>query len=354
MKAEWGGHAYFSSFDSQSRGVAIFMQKQLPVKILDTFSDINGNILSLLIEIESKKILIEGVYGPNRDDPAFYSDEVFKKLNEWNPSYAIYAGDWNIALDPNLDTLNYNNYNNPRARAQLLNKMAEFGLIDVFRELHPTERKYSWKQWGGHKFSRLDYFLISNSLLPFVQKVDIMSKCFSDHSPIVLDIDFAKFKRGRGFWKMNNGLLGEPEYVKIIKNIIKRVTCQYAIVDGEPEYFQHMSNEALENFYLSQTPESLQSLPLNINPELFFDTLMMEIRGATIMYSAQKKKERNALEQLLNHDIEILENQMQRLNNTDERLSAELNTKRVALEEIYKYQAEGAFIRSRAGYKIDG
>ena len=72
------------------------------------------------------------------------------------------------------------------------------------------------------------------------------------------------------------------------------------------------------------------------------------------MYSAQKKKERNALEQLLNHDIEILENQMQRLNNTDERLSAELNTKRVALEEIYKYQAEGAFIRSRAGYKIDG
>ena len=66
VKAEWGGHAYFSSFDSQSRGVAIFMQKQLPVKILDTFSDINGNILSLLIEIESKKILIEGVYGPNR------------------------------------------------------------------------------------------------------------------------------------------------------------------------------------------------------------------------------------------------------------------------------------------------
>ena len=63
------------------------MQEQLPVKVLDTFSDINGNILSLLIEI-----LIEGVYGPNRDDPAFYSNEVFEKLNEWNPNYAIYAG----------------------------------------------------------------------------------------------------------------------------------------------------------------------------------------------------------------------------------------------------------------------
>jgi exonuclease III len=33
VKAEWGGHAFFSSFDSQSRGVATFMQKNLPVKI---------------------------------------------------------------------------------------------------------------------------------------------------------------------------------------------------------------------------------------------------------------------------------------------------------------------------------
>ena len=107
--------------------------------------------------------------------------------------------------------------------------MAELGLIDVFREFNQTERKYSWKQWGAHKFSQLDFFLISNSLLPFVQKVDILPKCFSDHSPIVLEIDFAKFKRGRGFWKMNYSLLGDPEYVKIIKNSIKRVTCQYAI-----------------------------------------------------------------------------------------------------------------------------
>ena len=59
-----------------------------------------------------------------------------------------------------------------------------------------------------------------------------------------------------------------------------------------------------------QTPESLQAFPLKINPELFFDTLMMEIRRSTILYSAQEKRERNALEQLLNHDIEILENQI--------------------------------------------
>ena len=232
--------------------------------------------------------------------------------------------------------------------------MAEHSLIDVFRELNPTDKTFSWKQWGAHKFSRLDYFLISNSLLPFVQKVEILQKCFSEHSPILLEIDFAKFKRGRGFWKMNNSLLKMPEYVKIIKDTIKKITCQYAVVNGDSEFFEQSSDQMLENFYLSQTPESLQTLPLKINPELFFETLMMEIRRVTILYSASMKRERNARELLLNHDIEILENQIQAQDDVNERLSEELNIKKAALEEIYKYQAEGAFIRSRVGYKVDG
>ena len=354
VKAEWGGHAFFSSFDSQSRGVATFMQKNLPVKILDTFSDLNGNILSLLIEIENRSILVEGIYGPNRDEPNFYTNETFKRMNEWNPSYAIYAGDWNIALDPNIDTLNYQTENNPRARSELLNKMAELDLIDIFRELHPTDRKYSWKQWGNKKFSRLDYFLISNSLLPFVQKVEILTTCFSDHSPIVLEIDFSKFKRGRGFWKMNNSLLSDMNYVKIIKNTIKRVTAQYATINDEPNFFERASIEQLEQFYLSQTPESLQTLPLQINSELFLDTLMMEIRRATILYSAEKKRNRMSEELLLNHEIEILENNIQNVGRNDQRILEELQTKKDALENLYKYQAQGAFIRSRTTYKVEG
>ena len=74
MKAEWGGFANFSSFDSQSRGVAIFINKEIPIKILDSFSDNRGNIMSILIEFEGKMILIEGIYGPNQDEPQFYSD----------------------------------------------------------------------------------------------------------------------------------------------------------------------------------------------------------------------------------------------------------------------------------------
>ena len=61
VRAEWGGFAYFSSFTSQARGVSILIKKDLPIKILDEFEDRTGNIAAVLVSIEERKILIEGV-----------------------------------------------------------------------------------------------------------------------------------------------------------------------------------------------------------------------------------------------------------------------------------------------------
>ena len=104
IKTEWGGQVLFSSFSSQSRGVALFVKKNLAIKVLDKYNDQQGNLLSVLVEYESKKILIEGVYGPNGDAPSFYENEVFSKINSWNPNYSIFVGDWNLVLDQNKDT----------------------------------------------------------------------------------------------------------------------------------------------------------------------------------------------------------------------------------------------------------
>ena len=277
VKEEWGGQAFFASFDSQSRGVALFIRKNLPIKILDKFNDPSGNMLLVLIEFENKRLLIGGIYGPNHDDPDFYKN-VFQKIQNWNPAYTIFVGDWNIALDQN----------------ELITKMNEYNLIDIFRDLNPTEKKFTWKQWGAHKYARLDYFLISDALLPFVVKNKIHPSCFSDHSPIELDIDFAKFRRGKGIWKFNNSLLKDPEYLKTIKEVIKRVTTQYAVINGDSNFFLNLSTEAIENFLSEQSPESLQTFEISINPELFLDTLLMEIRGASIKYSARIKKKQKS------------------------------------------------------------
>ena len=70
---------------------------------------------------EDKKIPLEILYGSNQDSPSFYSDLAFKKFQDWNPDFSIFAGDFNVVLDPQLDTKNYQHINNPLAMQALFN-----------------------------------------------------------------------------------------------------------------------------------------------------------------------------------------------------------------------------------------
>ena len=356
VREEWAGTCIFNSFSSQARGVAIFIKKDCTANVIDKFFDTEGNILAILILFQGKKILLEGLYGPNTDSPNFYSEVAFKKIAEWQPDYSIFAGDFNVVLDPKIDTKNYLHVNNPLAMQELKTQMQNFNLIDIWRELHPDEKKYTWQKYNENKMSRLDYFLISSSLLPFVQNAEIVSGFCSDHSGITLEIDFSKFKRGKGFWKFNTSLLKDPDYLNKIKDTIKRVVAQYAIIDGDENFFTNATAQILQDFYTSSTPDSLQFRNLKINPQSFLDILLLEIRRETISFSAFKKRERQAHELLLLHDIEALEKQVSE--ETDEAKFEEVNTdlhnKRNELEDIYAHQAQGAFIRARARYKMEG
>ena len=80
----------------------------------------------------------------------------------------------------------------------------------------------------------------------------------------------------------------------------------------------------------------------------------MEIRGATIKYSSEKKRSNKAKEQLLLSDIEILEKQLQSNPDIGEEHIKELDDKKEAFENLIKYEAEGAFVRSRIKYKLEG
>ena len=167
--------------------------------------------------------------------------------------------------------------------------MENLGLIDVFREFNQNKKRFSWRQFGGIKRARLDFFLVSATLLPFVENTDIIPGISSDHSIISLDIDFSKFQRGRGFFKFNNSLCKDADYVNLILEAIKNVTILYA----EDIYDT--------NFLKSASPEELQNVICTIDPQLFLESLLLEIRGKTISYCAWKKKSKNAAQNLAIH-----------------------------------------------------
>ena len=141
------------------------------------------------------------MYGPNEDNPNFFKTVVLAETEKLQNSsdFTILAGDWNLVLNQEIDTFGYKNENNQNARKVLQEGMEKLGFIDIFREFYPQKRRFSWRKFGCTKKARLDFFLISSQLLPFVRTCDILPGICSDHSIIELEIDFSKFTRGRGF-----------------------------------------------------------------------------------------------------------------------------------------------------------
>ena len=92
---------------------------------------------------------------------------------------------------------------------------------------------------------------------------------------IILNISFTPFKKGKSFWKHNNSLLKDIDYLTLIKNKIEAVKEQYALPIYKTDSIKYIPNNELQ---------------FTINDQLFLETLLMEIRGKSISYSSFKKK----------------------------------------------------------------
>lgn len=343
VKAQWGGDCVFASYTSAARGCAIFFNKNLPITIdYDSLEKENdGNFLSVNITYEGFKVAINCIYGPNADSPEFYTNKIFpiieRRLNE--ADFVVVGGDWNMVLDQQMDTFGYIGENNTAARDVVLNKCEDLGLVDIFREQNPDSKKYSWRARG--KRSRLDFFLISSSLLPFVSNTDILPGVDSDHSIVQLDLDFSKFQKGRGFFKFNNSLCQDLEYVQLINKTIKNTCQQYAEDIYNPEYFDNV------------TPEQLFGLTYTLNDQLLFEMILLEIRGETIKYCAKRKKEKQAEKLLALHRLEIAEEQSDQ-NPNSETLQIELENAKNEINLFLSQENEGAACRARIKWNIEG
>ena len=326
IEAQWGFKCFFNSFRSNARGVAIMLNNNFEYEIHNEKRDSDGNFLALDITIEDNRTTIINIYGPNYDDPEFF-DMVTETFTEFDNKYFILCGDFNLALNPSLDTLNYRGINNPKARVKLLEVMEDLQLLDYYRILNPDKRVYTWIKKNPLKQGRLDYILISDSLCNLVENISIKPGYRSDHSTVIMELKFSSFTRGHGLWKFNNSLLTDIVYVEKVKQIIESLDRQY--------------------FHDIQVNINNNQSQIQIDDSLFFEVLLMEIRGATISYSSFKKKQRTNLERSLLDEIENIE------------ASAEINIelleeKKISLENLRKDKLQGHIIRSRARWVEDG
>jgi hypothetical protein len=75
--------------------------------------------------------------------------------------------------------------------------------------------------------ARLDFFLFPDSMLTNLVNCKIEPSYHSDHSMVILELEFIPFVCGKGLWKFNNSLLYDLEYINIAKKKILEVKKQY-------------------------------------------------------------------------------------------------------------------------------
>ena len=72
----------------------------------------------------------------------------------------------------------------------------EMDLIDIFRTFHPNA-EYTFSSAHG-TFSRIDHTLGHKSNLIKFKKIEIISRIFSDHNSVRLDINYQKETQSHG------------------------------------------------------------------------------------------------------------------------------------------------------------
>ena len=134
----------------------------------------------------------------------------------------IVGGDFNTILDLDKDKFGgANQMSHPNSNMTIKHMIEHLQLVDVWRFQNNDTQQFTWsKDKPKLVMVRLDYFLISRSLIKYVTKSDILPKYLSDHDSPYFIIKFSQVKRGPGYWKLNVSLLEYNDYTDDTRNII--------------------------------------------------------------------------------------------------------------------------------------
>jgi len=141
-------------------GTAILIHKKLPFILKDQFSDHEGRHILIRGMLYGQELTLLNVYAPNEDNPKFMMD-IVTLFNQYNSDFGIVAGDFNCCMDSKLDKSS-TILSNPNASRTLRLSSADVGLVDVWRELNPTRKDYTFYSARHKSYSRLDLFFFTS------------------------------------------------------------------------------------------------------------------------------------------------------------------------------------------------
>lgn len=89
-------------------------------------------------------------------------------------------------------------------------------MTDFWRFLNPSSKTFFFFSPVHHTYSRIDYFIIDNKLIPQVKSSLYDSIIISDHTPVILELGLSGYGRISHVWSMNALLLSDGYFVELI------------------------------------------------------------------------------------------------------------------------------------------
>jgi exodeoxyribonuclease-3 len=201
-----GYESYWYSAEKKGySGTAVFT-KHTPISVRYGLGIEEHDHEGRAITLEYENFYLLNVYTPNaqrelaRLDYRMNWEDALRayiaELDKTKP--VIYCGDLNVAheeIDLKNPKSNHQSAGFSDEERGKFTALLDAGFSDTYRTLYPEKVEYSWWSYMYHAREknvgwRIDYFVVSNRLMPKVEDSAILTSVMgSDHCPVKLEID---------------------------------------------------------------------------------------------------------------------------------------------------------------------
>ena len=196
--------------------MAILFKENLQFEIINSETDLNGQILKCIIQLKQQIFQLINIYAPVKaTNKQIFYQKLTKFLEKGNNTIPV--GDLNVIEDKFLDKLGDNT---SRTHLIGLNKLLEIkhehNLVDIWRKNNPYKRIFTYHNHDKTIHSRLHRIYISKTIK--TKKCKISSTSLSDHESVSVILQISEENPGEpGVWKLNTSTLKQKKFQEIFK-----------------------------------------------------------------------------------------------------------------------------------------
>ena len=316
-KAEWGGKIIESHGSNHSRGVMILFKSRLDVTIEKIVNDKNGRYILCEALLDSEKFVFLNIYSPNdqTQQVQFLRGLSNSLLNTYANEQVVIGGDFNCAISEKDKCGGRSVVHKKGVIQEIKTLKSTQDLVDAWNHKHPNVQGFTWNNPSMKIQCRLDYFFISKDMQSSIIDVKVLPNIFSDHSALTISLSSnnTETTRGPGFWKFNNSLLTDENYIVMITKQIPEIVSKY------------------------------QEVP---DKGLFWEMIKMEIRASTIIFAKRKAKQKRDEENDLLMEFTRLQEKIR--SNFSEATKIEMDRVKKKLAKVVANKTRGTMVRSKA------